>query len=222
MESIDLQSKIMFNLAWHTRLMSDKLANLFYYRQLQKVSIHCAQYIPTHMSAGELNTLYKLTKSLKPLAKVLEIGSYLGASTCYIAAALAVQNGHLFCVDTWENQTMPEGEMDTYSEFQRNTSGVAKYITPIRKNSKDLVASDIVYPLNFVFIDGDHSYAAVKNDYEKTAPWIAEDGILAFHDCIYFEGVSKTIGEALASGTWKIGGHIDNLLWLNKGRMRCY
>jgi hypothetical protein len=111
---------------------------------------------------------------------------------------------------------MPEGEYDTFSEFSENTRTLSQYITPIRKNSINLTESDICYPLNLVFIDGDHSYAAVKHDYEKVEPWILEGGILAFHDCIHFEGVSRTIGEALASGGWQLNGHIDNLLWLRK------
>jgi predicted O-methyltransferase YrrM len=212
----DLLSKALRQIAWRASLVSQKCTNLYHLRELEKISVSQANQIHTHMTIRELNTLYDLALGCGKYIKVLEIGSYLGASSYYIAAALAHHDGHLFCVDTWENQTMPEGEHDTFSEFTNNTKAFAKYITPIRKNSRDLVEADIKHPLNLVFIDGDHSYAAVKNDYEKVAPLIVEGGVLAFHDCIHFEGVSRTIGEALASGGWQLNGHVDNLLWLHK------
>lgn len=175
----------------------------------------------TYTSKHELRTLYELASTCPQDAVALEIGSHLGASSCYIAAGLKQKNGHLFCVDTWNNETMPEGEQNTFAEFQKNTNGVKQQITPVRKRSEDVNACDINVPLDFVFIDGDHSYKAVKNDYEKISPWIVGGGILAFHDCIYFEGVSRIIGEALASGAWQVGGKVENLLWLRKIAKGC-
>ena len=216
MQNKDFLSKALRYIAWRTLLLSQNLTNLYHQRELKKLSLSSAKQIHTHMTIRELNTLYDLATACGKSASVLEIGSYLGASSCYLAAALAHQDGHLFCVDTWENQTMPEGEYDTFGEFNNNTKALVQYISSIKKNSRDLVEADIKHPLNLVFIDGDHSYAAVKNDYEKVAPWIVDGGVLAFHDSIHFEGVSRTIGEALASGGWQLNGHVDNLLWLRK------
>lgn len=216
MKNRDFLSKALYRMGLRASLISQACTNLHHQRKLEKLSLSQAKQIHTHMTSRELNTLYDLAATCGKFAKVLEIGSYLGASSCYLAAALANLDGHLFCVDTWENQTMPEGEYDTFSEFNNNTKALIQYITPIRKNSRDLVEADIKHPLNLVFIDGDHSYTAVKNDYEKVAHWIVDGGALAFHDCIHFEGVSRTIGEALASGGWQLNGHVDNLLWLRK------
>lgn len=213
----NLSYKISRHLTFRAEQTLTKLQNFIINQELEKIGCPRADDIFTHMSIRELNTLHGLARELGESAKVLEIGSYLGASSCYIAAALASRSGHLFCVDTWENQTMSEGECDTFDEFKRNISSLATYITPIRKNSKDLTPSDFAtQQLNFVFIDGDHSYIGVKNDYEKIADWIVGGGILAFHDCIAFEGVAKTIGEALATSLWKFGGQVDHLLWLRK------
>lgn len=184
---------------------------------LKKLHLRHVHSIPTHMTKGELNTLFNLTMASHQPRSVLEIGSYLGASSCYIATALSLLGtGKLYCVDTWQNQTMPEGERDTFSEFSHNTKSIANHIIPIRKNSFELVKTDINCQLSLVFIDGDHSYCGVKHDFEKVSPWIIEGGTLAFHDCIHFEGVSRVIGEALATGNWQFIGHIDNLLWLRK------
>ncbi len=216
MKNRDISSRVLHKLARGASLFSKQCTDLVFYKELTRLSISQIKNVPTHVTNRELNALYNLVIEFGTDINVLEIGSYLGASSCYLAAALAIQNGHLFCVDTWENQTMPEGEYDTFAAFINNTSPLGKYITPIRKNSKNLVSSDIAHPLSLVFLDGDHSYTAIKNDYEKVAPWLLEGGILAFHDCFYFEGVSRTIGEALATGNWQISGYIDNLLWLRK------
>ena len=37
-------------------------------------------------------------------------------------------------------------------------------------------------PFDFIFIDGDHTYEAVKQDFEDWFPLLAKGGIVAFHD----------------------------------------
>jgi hypothetical protein len=36
--------------------------------------------------------------------------------------------------------------------------------------------------IDYLFIDGDHNYEAVKNDFEDWFPHVSEGGIIAFHD----------------------------------------
>ena len=38
--------------------------------------------------------------------------------------------------------------------------------------------------LDFLFIDGDHSFAGVKNDFEMYSPLVRSGGIVAFHDIV--------------------------------------
>jgi predicted O-methyltransferase YrrM len=37
-------------------------------------------------------------------------------------------------------------------------------------------------PLDFLFIDGDHSYSGVRQDYQMYAPLVRASGLIAFHD----------------------------------------
>jgi predicted O-methyltransferase YrrM len=37
-------------------------------------------------------------------------------------------------------------------------------------------------PVDFLFIDGDHSYDGVKSDFEQFRPFVRDGGIVAFHD----------------------------------------
>lgn len=195
---------------------SSRVSKLIMYARLKKAQVPQAKTIPTYTTPEELRALYALAASCPPNAVALEIGSYLGASTCYLAIGLAKNSGSLLCVDTWQNETMPEGERDTWAEFERNTKGVANTLKVIRKNSDDLMGTDITSPLHLVFIDGDHSYEAARGDFERIVPWLDDKGIIAFHDCVAFEGVSRVIGEALATGNWQIAGYVGNLLWIKR------
>jgi len=39
-------------------------------------------------------------------------------------------------------------------------------------------------PIDFLFIDGDHSYDGVRRDYELYSPLVRKGGVIAFHDII--------------------------------------
>jgi predicted O-methyltransferase YrrM len=199
---------------------SSQLESFLLQRYLKEAGIANADAISTFTNKRELGALYNLAAACPQGALALEIGSYLGASSCYLAAGLARVNGSLICVDTWQNETMPDGERDTFAEFQKNTNGAKDRIATLRKRSEEISDDEIRSPLNLVFIDGDHSYAGVKNDFECVQKWLAEDGIIAFHDFSHpnFEGVSRVIGEALASGKWMITGQVDTLVWIKRAK----
>lgn len=184
----------------------------------QEVGAEHVKGIPSWTTEPELTALYTLAVSCPQGGVALEIGSYLGASSCYLAAGLKHRSGHLFCVDTWENQTMPEGPQDTFAHFQRNTAPFADVITTVRKRSGSLKANDIETPLDFAFIDGDHSFDAVASDFAIVSPWVREGGVIAFHDVgvHQFPGVSRVVGEATGSGEWALEGIVESLAWLRR------
>jgi predicted O-methyltransferase YrrM len=173
-----------------------------------------ARPIPTYTTRQELDALYRLAHGLPAGARVLEIGSYLGASTYALAAGLAARGGTIWCVDTWENQTMPEGPRDTLPGFLENTARFRAMIRPVRKRSDELQAEDAQTPLDLIFIDGDHSYEAVRRDIERVQAWVAPEGVIAFHDATSFPGVGRAVGELLATTEWAIAGQVESLVWI--------
>lgn len=40
------------------------------------------------------------------------------------------------------------------------------------------------FPVDFLFIDGDHTYDSVKKDYELYSQFVRKGGIIAFHDVV--------------------------------------
>ncbi|TFG65684.1 MAG: class I SAM-dependent methyltransferase [Gemmatimonadales bacterium] len=187
-------------------------------RQLASRGLGAMMAIPSFTTEDELIALYELACASPLHCTAVEVGSYLGASACYIAAGLAPRSSRLICVDTWQNETMPDGVRDTFSEFLRNTAACRETITTLRLRSRKLLPDALPSELALGFIDGDHSFDGVRCDVGVVAPHISEGGILAFHDAPHFAGVSKVIGELLQTGHWAPRGQVGNLVWLCKKR----
>jgi predicted O-methyltransferase YrrM len=142
--------------------------------------------IPTGL-ADSAWLLHGLVRSMKPLTCV-EIGSAHGYSTCLIGLALK-QNlrGRLWAVDPHEltawNDDQPE---HTFDSLRRNLrrAGVENQVEIVRKRTID-AAADLPASIDFAFIDGDHSYEGVKQDWSILAPRMQEYGVVVFHDTMW-------------------------------------
>jgi predicted O-methyltransferase YrrM len=201
-----------------TRVLNRWVQRFLIERSLQRRGLKRSRTIPTFTHREELEALFKLANECPPNARVLEIGSYLGASTCYIAGGMRGENASIVCVDTWQNQTMPEGVRETLGEFKLNVKAIRSQLTLIRKDSNDVSSSELGGSFDLIFLDGDHSYAQTKADFELVSAFLASNGMLVFHDSFFYEGVSRVIGEALASGEWQVSGMIRNLFWIKRAK----
>lgn len=149
----------------------------------------------THLTGAEKMKLLELAAANKT-GNFVEIGSYLGASSCFIAAGIKRAGGasKLYCVDAWHNDSMTEGRRDTFAEFLKNTSKYKEIIMPLRNTSE--AASKIFNDkINFLFIDGDHSYEAVKDDIDFWLPKLNSGAAVVFHDYGWAEGVKRVVNE---------------------------
>lgn len=176
-----------------------------------------SKQVHTFTSKAELAALARLALLTPRGTAALEIGSYLGASTRYLAAAISHTGSRVYCVDTWQNETMPDGPRDTFAAFSENLGPLMKWVVPIRKSSAELRREDIPEPVGFAFIDGDHSYESARRDADTVLPMLRDDATVAFHDCGSFQGVGRVIGEVLSRGEWVIAGMVDTLVWLRRG-----
>lgn len=212
-----LPRRLLRAAAWYARVLSRRLDGALLASAMGNVRQAAASTRSwTHVE--ELRMLYTLAALLPREAKALEIGSHLGASALHIASGLRRRGGHLYCVDTWQNDGMPEPASDTFDAFQANIATVTEHITVIRKRSETLTAADVRSPIDFVFIDGDHDYAAVRKDFALAESLLARRGVIAFHDFgnPLHTGVSRVVGEALASGNWVMRGVVRSLAWIER------
>jgi predicted O-methyltransferase YrrM len=129
---------------------------------------------------------------------VLEVGTYCGKSTIYLAAAARAAGQPVITVDhhhgSEENQPGWEyhdttlvdpatGRLDTLPHLRKTLAGagVEDDVIVVVGRSAD-VARLWRTPLGLLFIDGGHTDAAASTDYESWAPWVAPGGALAIHD----------------------------------------
>jgi predicted O-methyltransferase YrrM len=166
----------------------------------------------THMTPEERLLLYHLGRKEAQGTIFLEIGSYLGASSCFLAAAARERGGVLHCVDTWSNEAMSEGRRDTWEEFRTNTMPFAGVIRAHRGFSTDM-AVDFEDPIALLFMDGDHSYDACKADLEAWFPHLAQGALLVMHDFGWAEGVKRVVEEIIMPRQKERGHILQNTYW---------
>lgn len=128
--------------------------------------------------------LYGLARALRP-ATCVEIGSASGWSTCHVGLALRENvHGRLFAIDPHATTGWNDpGRSDSFVTLQRNLRrcGVANYVEVVRQTSVD-AARGWSRPIDLLFIDGDHSYAGVRRDWELFSPHLSPFGVAVFHD----------------------------------------
>jgi predicted O-methyltransferase YrrM len=142
--------------------------------------------------------LYEMALEAGRLGPCLEIGSYCGKSTLYLAAACKKSGSILFSVDhhrgSEEQQPGEEyfdpdlfdpqtGQVDTFREFRKNieSAGLQDTVVPVVCRS-EIAARCWATPLSLVFIDGGHALKTVLSDYNSWAGHIMAGGYLLVHD----------------------------------------
>lgn len=114
-------------------------------------------------------------------AKVaVEIGSYQGVSAAVIAKSLA-SDGILYCVDPWPAEGGRQNPC--FDIFRRHIcrEGVESRIKIIREFSTN-VEHELPEGIDFAFIDGDHSWVGIENDWTLISTRIVPGGIICLHD----------------------------------------
>lgn len=120
---------------------------------------------------------------------VVEIGSFRGKSTCYLAEGCRTGKGaRVWAVDPWDSTGNVDGRhgyarSETFEVFdlQVETMGLREIITPTRGFSLH-VARTWNKPIGLLFIDGSHDYGDVKADFEAWSPSVVPGSVVAFDD----------------------------------------
>jgi hypothetical protein len=145
-------------------------------------------------------------------AVFVEVGAYLGRSALYLASRIK-QSGkqiRLYVVDLWDGwlyhdrdpQTPRAESKNVFWHFIRNVrrAGVEDVVCPLKMPSEQ--ASNLFEDgtLDFVFLDADHGYEAVRRDLQCWFPKVKRRGVLGGHDYIHpdFPGVRQAVDEFFA------------------------
>lgn len=142
--------------------------------------------------------LYEMAKKYCTKSFAVEIGSYCGKSACYIGQACKEKGTYLVTIDHHrgsEEQQFGEeyfdseeydyknNRVDTLPTLLRNISQfeLDEYIKVVVDNSES-ASKKIKGEIDFLFIDGSHTFASARNDYESWKNKIRAGGILTIHD----------------------------------------
>jgi hypothetical protein len=163
-------------------------------RELMKLwsRLHWAS-IDGMMPPDELIRIVELAYAGDADGDTVELGSWVGLTTCYLAAACQARGrGEVFTVDTFVGtkeggQTYPSSSKyggSTLAAFEHNVaaSGLGHRIHVYVGRTTEMAKRHAGRPIRLLFIDADHSYAGVKADFDTWSPLVMAGGLIIFHD----------------------------------------
>ena len=135
----------------------------------------------------EIESLFHMVHELQPKT-VLEIGTAKGGAL-YLWAQAAHPEALVMSVD------LPDGEFgggyhESRIPFYKSFARPQQQLHLVRDDSHAAHTLEHVKrilgdrPLDFLFIDGDHTYKGVKQDFELYGPLVRKGGIIGFHDIL--------------------------------------
>jgi len=141
--------------------------------------------------------LYQKAKSGPGEGVIVEIGSWEGKSTIWLASGTkSGKKDLIYAIDPHKNTREHQKFQKpcTYPKFKKNIeeAGVADFIVPIIDRSENAVKR-WDKPIRFLWVDGGHKYRNVKRDFLLWEPHLAKGGIIAFHDTIEWEGPRRVV-----------------------------
>lgn len=110
----------------------------------------------------------------------VEIGVYEGVNTVLISSVLS-DKGVLYGIDPFFKGSIGICYHERIARQSIRKKNLSHKVKMINKLSYDAV-NDVPDFIDFIFIDGDHSYEGLKKDWEGWHPKIKQGGIIALHD----------------------------------------
>ncbi len=188
---------------------------------------------------------YVLTEVLRKYRPrtILEIGSFLGFSTRLILETTREWSPGVTAIDPnirhrvfddprhfveELNSGFYPGRLEIVTGFFGSHDGSVYYDYEHYEPKKDRAYVDELikdrltidrtwnHKFDLIFIDGDHSYESVMNNFETAISLLTEKGTIVFHDALSWEGVNRALCDIKAEYGDKadvsICGRIDRIL----------
>lgn len=172
--------------------------------------------------------LYDYATAVESDRAVVELGSYRGKSTCYLATGAKEARGgygpKIYAVDAWSedvsawrSSVLKELPSPVYEDFlaQLAKADVERIVTPIRSLSVSAAENYTGEPVALLYIDGDHHKEAALDDFRAWRRHLTEDAVIIFDDY----GVTKNIGVTEAVDALVASGEFVNMKVLAGGRL---
>jgi cephalosporin hydroxylase len=118
----------------------------------------------------------------------LEIGTFRGG-TLFLLCVFSPSDAHIISLDLpgggfgggYSSSKIPLFKCFTRGHQNLRLVRADSHLPETKARILKLLGDE---PLDFLFIDGDHSYDGVKRDFEMYSPLVRPGGIIAFHDIV--------------------------------------
>jgi cephalosporin hydroxylase len=138
------------------------------------------KFVIANQKRSEIIKLLRLVEALRP-ERLCEIGTAQGG-TLFLFCQVAAPNARILSLDLGHQAP----QMRAYPTFAR--PGQAITCLAADSHAPATLAKVREWlggkPLDFLFIDGDHSFQGVDSDYRMFAPLVRPGGLVAFHDIV--------------------------------------
>ena len=177
---------------------------------------HIASQIPGWCEPGQGRRLYELAAAGAPLGACVEVGAFKGLSSAWIGhgARSAAPDARVYCLDTFTGGAGGRWKTDVKPEFDANMeyAGLAGTCTAVQGIFRDTLATWTA-PVGFLYIDGEHSYAHCRADFEGWSRHCVPGALIAFDDCIAdYPGILRFQRELADSPRLELLGRTDAMV----------
>ena len=153
------------------------------------------------LQLDEAALLYGLARRAEPGAAVVEIGRFKGGTTLMLASALPA-GAELWSYDLHValRPDLSGAQLDSELRTALDRYGLTDRVHLVVGDSR--TAEPPPRAATLVFVDGDHTYAGARADYERWRDQVAPGGHLLFHDAVdvggygnHYPGIARLVGE---------------------------
>ena len=129
----------------------------------------------------ELDKLIEVFKRIDP-SYVLEIGSQEGG-TLFQWMKHIRKYGKVVNIDIYQNQPPGHGLEERWKSWQRENTEFVSIIGRSQEGwVQEMVKKELPNEIDFLFIDGDHTYEGARTDFLRYGSMVRKGGAIAFHD----------------------------------------
>lgn len=136
-----------------------------------------------------------LKKYIAGASSAIEIGVYEGVNTAILAKGIG-KDGKIFGIDPFFKGGLGICYHKLIAERHLKRKGVYRRVNLVEKLSFDAIG-DVPGKVDFIFIDGDHSWEGISKDWPLYSEKLQSGGIMALHDTSIIDADRGTVQDSV-------------------------